>query len=31
MKNFLLDDSGGLLAVLSILASWVQKRLIPTL
>ena len=31
MKNFLLDDSGGLLAVLPISASWAEKRLIPTL
>ena len=31
MKNFLLDDSGELLAVLPISASWDQKRLIPTL
>ena len=31
MKNFLLDDSGGLLAVLPISSSWAQKRLIPTL
>ena len=31
MKNFLLDDSGELLAVWVISASWAQKRLIPTL
>ena len=31
MKNFLLADSGELLAVLRISASWAQKRLIPTL
>ena len=31
MKNFLLDDSGELLAVLPISAFWAQKRLIPTL
>ena len=30
MKNFLLDDSGELLAVLPISASWAQKRLICT-
>ena len=31
MKNFLLDDSGGLLAGLTNSASRAQKRLIPTL
>ena len=31
MKNFILDDSGGLLAGLTNSASWAQKRLIPTL
>ena len=30
MKNFLLDDSSGVLAVRLILASWSQKRLIPS-
>ena len=30
MKNFLLADSSELLAVRLILASWAQKRLIPT-
>ena len=30
MKNFLLPDSCELLAVWLILASWAQKRLIPT-
>ena len=30
MKNFLLADSSELLAVRLILASWTQKRLIPT-
>ena len=30
MKNFLLADSGELLAVRLISASWAQKRLIPT-
>ena len=31
MKNFLLHDSGGLLAVLPISAPWAEIRLIPTL
>ena len=31
MKNFLLDDSGELMAVRLILASWAQKQVIPTL
>ena len=31
MKNFYLADSGELLAVRLILASWAEKRLIPTL
>ena len=31
MKNFLLANSSELLAVRLILASWAQKRLIPTL
>ena len=31
MKNFLLDDSGELLAVLPISAFWAQKHLIPIL
>ena len=30
MKNFLLSDSSELLAVILILNSWTQKRLIPT-
>ena len=30
MKNFFLADSGELLAVRLISASWAQKRLIPT-
>ena len=30
MKNFLLADLGELLAVRLILASWAQKRFIPT-
>ena len=30
MKNFLLANSSELLAVPLILASWAQKRLIPT-
>ena len=30
MKNFLLADSSGVLAIRLILASWAQKRLIPT-
>ena len=30
MKNFLLADSGELLAVILIWTSWAQKRLIPT-
>ena len=30
MQNFLLADSGELLAVRLILASWAQERLIPT-
>ena len=30
MKNSLLADSSELLAVRHILASWAQKRLIPT-
>ena len=30
MKNFLLADSSKLLAVRLILASWAQKRFIPT-
>ena len=30
MKNFLLADSSELMAVRLILASWAQKRLIPT-
>ena len=31
MKNFLLDDSGELIAVKLIVASWAQKQLIPPL
>ena len=31
MKNFLLDDSGELMAVRLILASWAKKQVIPTL
>ena len=31
MKNFLLTDSGELMAVRLILASWAQKPVIPTL
>ena len=31
MKNFLLADSIGVLAVRLILASWAQKIVIPTL
>ena len=30
MKNFLLADSSGVLAVRLILASWAQKQVIPT-
>ena len=30
MKNFLLADSSELIAIILILASWIQKRLIPT-
>ena len=30
MKNFILADSSQLLAARLILASWAQKRLIPT-
>ena len=30
-KNFLLVDSGELMAVRLILASWAQKQVIPTL
>ena len=31
MKNFVLADSRGVLAVRLILASWAQKQVIPTL
>ena len=31
MKNFLLADSSGALAVRLILASWAEKEVIPTL
>ena len=31
MKNFVLADSTGVLAVRLILASWAQKKVIPTL
>ena len=31
MKNFLLADSTGVLAARLILASWAQKKVIPTL
>ena len=31
MKNYLLADSTGVLAVKLILASWAQKQVIPTL
>ena len=31
MKNFLLADSAGVLAVILIFASWAQKQVIPTL
>ena len=31
MKNFLLADSTGVLAVILIMASWAQKQVIPNL